>query len=356
MPNSIKSSLLNRLALAAKTRFALWLPKNWRTYNLWHLILLPLSWVFHAIVLFRKHLYQTGVLKSYSLTVPVIVVGNINVGGTGKTPLVIYLVETLRAIGLNPGVISRGYGVKSSQVRAVSESDDASRVGDEPLLVKRRLGCPVYVHANRVLAGQTLLNENPDCDIIISDDGLQHYRLQRAYEIVVIDAKNGFGNGALFPAGPLREPVTRLKTVDAIVTNGEYMGPQIFSRWYGHKVFEMQLQAESFYNLQNAHLTCEAKDFSTKKIFAIAGIGNPDRFFRELQMLGLRFKHRRFPDHHRFVQEDFDKIRADAIVMTEKDAVKCQSFAKPNFWVLPISATLDDAFMLRMFDKLESES
>lgn len=355
MQSSIKSSLLNRLVFAAKARFALWLPKNWQTFNVWHLVLLPLSWVFQALVLFRKHLYRTGVLKSFSLSVPVIIVGNINVGGTGKTPLVIYLVEALRAIGLNPGVISRGYGARLSRVRAVSANDDASQVGDEPLLIKRRLGCPVYVHANRVLAGQMLLEENPDCDIVLSDDGLQHYRLQRDYEIVVIDAKNGFGNGAMLPAGPLREPLKRLKSVDAIVTNGEYIGAQISSRWYGHKVFEMQLQAGRFYNLQNMQLSCDARDFSAKKIFAVAGIGHPDRFFLQLEHLGLRFKRRSFPDHHHFTQEDFDKLRADIILMTEKDAVKCQSFAAPNFWVLPISAVLDEAFMLRLFEKLKSE-
>jgi tetraacyldisaccharide 4'-kinase len=358
MQNSIKSSSLSQslgqIAHAAKDRFVAWLPKNWRTFNFWHLVLMPLSWLFYTIALFRKYLYQAGVFKSFSLPVPVIVVGNINVGGTGKTPLVVYLVEQLQAIGLNPGVISRGYGVKSAKVRAVSATDLAAQVGDEPLLLKQRLGCPVYVHPNRVLAGQKLLEENPECDIIISDDGLQHYRLRRAFEIVVVDAQIGFGNGALLPAGPLREPISRLKSVDAIVTNGVYVGTYAFSRRYGNRTYEMQLETERFYNLQNSNLRCDANDFFGKKIYAVAGIGNPARFFDQLATMGLRFKSRRFPDHHAFDPQDFAKIRADAILMTEKDAVKCVSFAQPNFWVLPISVMLDEGFLMRLFSKLES--
>ena len=315
---------------------------------------MPLSWLFYAVVTVRKFLYQTGVLKSFSLPVPVIVVGNINVGGTGKTPLVVYLVEQLQAIGLNPGVISRGYGANTLTVRAVKATDAASQVGDEPLLLKQRLGCPVYVHPNRVLAGQKLLEENPECDIIISDDGLQHYRLQRAFEIVVVDAQIGFGNGALLPAGSLREPISRLKSVDAIVTNGIYVGSYAFSRQHGNKTYEMQLQAEKFYNLQNSNLRCEAKDFFEKKIFAIAGIGNPGRFFYQLEKMGLRFKHCSFSDHHAFDPQDFAKIRADVLLMTEKDAVKCLSFAQSNFWVLPVSAMLDEAFLMCLFHKLAS--
>ncbi len=355
MQNSTKCSLPNQLISAAKSRFAEWLPKNWHTFNAWHLWLMPFSWLFYAVTAFRKYLYRKGALKSFALTVPVIVVGNISVGGTGKTPLVIYLVEQLRALGLNPGVISRGYGGKSSQVLAVSESDDPVLVGDEPLLIKRRLGCPVYVNANRVLAGQKLLEENPACDIIISDDGLQHYRLQRDFEIVVVDGEKGFGNGALLPAGPLRESLDRLKTVDAIVTNGVYMGAYFFSRWYGNKTFEMQLQAEKFYNLQHPDQFCEAIDFSGKKLAAVAGIGNPQRFFQQLEDLGLKCKRYSFPDHHAFVESDFTKMRKDVILMTEKDAVKCMYFAEQNFWMLPVSAILDEDFLALLLNKLESK-
>lgn len=354
MQNSIKSSSPNRLTSAAKSWFAEWLPKNWQSFNGWHLLLMPFSWLFYAITSFRTYLYRKGVLKNFALPVPVVVVGNINVGGTGKTPLVVCLVEQLRMLGLNPGVISRGYGGQSNQVLAVSESDDPALVGDEPLLIKRRLACPVYVSANRVLAGQKLLEENPACNIIISDDGLQHYRLQRDFEIVVVDGKTGFGNGALLPAGPLREPLDRLKSVDAIVTNGTYMGAYYFSRWYGNKTFEMQLQAEKFYNLRHPDQYCEAKDFSEKKLAAVAGIGNPQRFFQQLEALGLKCKQHSFPDHHRFVEDDFGKMHKDIILMTEKDAVKCTAFAKENFWVLPVSAILDEDFLVLLLNKLES--
>lgn len=354
MQNSTKSSFLNQFTSSAKSWLAAWLPKNWHSFNGWHLLLMPFSWLFYVVTSFRKYLYQKGIFKSYALAVPVIVVGNINVGGTGKTPLVIYLVEQLRILGLNPGVISRGYGGHSNQVQAVSESDDPAVVGDEPLLIKRRLACPVYVSVNRVLAGQKLLEENLACDIIISDDGLQHYRLKRNFEVVVVDGNTGFGNGALLPAGPLREPLDRLKTVDAIVTNGMYMGAYYFSRWYGNKTFEMQLQAETFYNLQHPDQYCEAKDLSGKKLAAVAGIGNPQRFFQQLENLGLKCKQHSFPDHHAFVESDFAKMRKDVILMTEKDAVKCMKFEKDNLWVLPVSVILDEDFLVLLLNKLES--
>jgi tetraacyldisaccharide 4'-kinase len=354
MQNFTKSSLPRKVGSTVNCWLVEWLPKNWHTFNAWHLFLMPLSTIFRVIITIRKYLYRIGVLKSFSLPVPVVVVGNINVGGTGKTPLVIYLVEKLRALGLNPGVISRGYGAKNIRVKAVDVDDSAALVGDEPLLIKRRLKCPVYVHADRVLAGKKLIEENPLCDIIVSDDGLQHYRLQRQYEIVVIDGKTGFGNEALLPAGPLREPIGRLKSIDAIVTNGMYAGGYAFSKAYGSKVFEMSLNSEKFYNLKNNSLVSDAKDFYGKKIVAIAGIGNPKRFFHQLETLKLTFKTRIFPDHHAFAAQDFAKIRADVILMTEKDAVKCGAFAHDNFWVLPVSASLDEDFMMLLLDTLDS--
>lgn len=352
MPNFTKSNLAERLKVLTGFDFAVWLPKQWLKFNAWHLILMPFSWLFLAIVVVREWLYQHGFLKSYQLAVPVIIVGNINVGGTGKTPLVIYLVEQLKKIGLNPGVISRGFGVDVKAVKAVQIDSLASEVGDEPLLLKRRLNCPVYIHQDRVLAGQKLLAEHPICDIIISDDGLQHYRLQRNVEIAVLDATVVFSNGALLPAGPLREPVSRLEAVDAIVINGSLSGQYAFSERFGNKIHEMQIEAKKFYNLKNPAQTCDAEDFMDYKIIAVAGLGNPARFFQQLASLKLNVIQHRFPDHHPFSAEDFVKLEADYIIMTEKDAVKCQSFAQPNFWVLPISASLDHDFMLSLFDKL----
>ncbi|HSH96993.1 MAG TPA: tetraacyldisaccharide 4'-kinase, partial [Methyloradius sp.] len=194
-----------------------WLQKQWATYTLWHILLLPISWIFFVLSSCRKFLYQIGWLKIFNLAVPVIVVGNINVGGTGKTPLVIWLAEQLKSAGYKPGIISRGYGGSAQHIQEVSANSAPLEVGDEPVLIAKRTGCPVFVNANRVEAGNALLKRYPECDVVISDDGLQHYRLQRDVEIAIIDGAKGFGNSLLLPAGPLRERIGRLAHVDAIV-------------------------------------------------------------------------------------------------------------------------------------------
>ncbi len=352
MQHSTKSNLVDRPKQLTGFCFATWLPKQWHRFSVWHFILLPVSWFFLTIVFIRAWLYRQGFLKSIALTVPVVIVGNINVGGTGKTPLVIYIVEQLKKSGFNPGVISRGFGVNALAVLAVQHNSLASEVGDEPLLIKRRLNCPVYIHQDRVLAGQALLTDHPKCDIVLSDDGLQHYRLKRDVEICVLDATVGFGNGALLPAGPLREPVSRLMTVDTIVINGSLHGRHEFSDRYFSKIHEMQINAEKFYNLENPSKVCEANDFIGSSNVAIAGIGNPERFFQQLKSLKLDFKKYSFPDHHAFSADDFVNIKADFILMTEKDAVKCKPFVQSNFWVLPISASIDDDFMTNLLQQL----
>jgi tetraacyldisaccharide 4'-kinase len=326
-----------------------WFQKQWEAYTLWHLLLVPCSWLFFALISLRKFFYQIGWLKSYRLPVPVVVVGNINVGGTGKTPLVIWLAEQLQLAGYTPGIISRGYGGNAQQVQAVFATSNPREVGDEPVLIAKRTGCPVFVSANRIEAGQALLHVHPGCNIIISDDGLQHYRLQRDVELAVVDGAKGLCNGALLPAGPLREPKARLSHVDAVVINGKLDMPLNIKDIAS---VEMQLESDSFYNLIDTIKKCGPQAFANQQVLAMAGIGNPERFFQQLQHMGLFFQSKAFPDHHAFQLQDFESVTADIVLMTEKDAVKCQAFAQPNFWVLPVNAAIKSDLMAIILNKL----
>jgi len=321
-----------------------WLQQQWYRLGPWHVLLIPLSWLFNVVALVRRLAYQSGLLPSCRLPVPVIVVGNISVGGTGKTPLAVWLAENLRQQGFHPALISRGYGVNIHGVMSVDATSDPALVGDEPLLLARRTCCPVWVGRDRPQAALALLEAYPQCDVIISDDGLQHYRLQRDFEIVVIDGDRGVGNGRLLPAGPLRETAARLKTVDAVVVNG--------GNGQYPDAFAMQLKAENFRNLQDSGRIATATDFAGQAIYAIAGIGSPARFFRQLRHLGLQFSQRAFPDHHAFSVADLQVKNAQAILMTEKDAVKCAAFAQDNWWYLPVDAVVDQALITRILDKL----
>ncbi|MDP3677831.1 MAG: tetraacyldisaccharide 4'-kinase, partial [Methylotenera sp.] len=249
-----------------------WLQKQWLKFTFWHILLMPLSWVFGIITTVRKWLYKNGWLKNVRLSVPVVIIGNINVGGTGKTPLVIWLAEQLQFAGYKPGIISRGYGGNAKQVTEVTASSNPFEVGDEPVLIAIRTSCPVFVSANRVEAGLALLATYPACNIIISDDGLQHYRLQRDVEIVVYDSAKGFGNGALLPAGSLRESKNRLKTVDAVVSNGSVVNNELL---LAVKPIEMQLESTAFYNALDNRIKSDVQTFLHQKVLAIAGIGNP---------------------------------------------------------------------------------
>lgn len=329
-----------------------WLQKQWVGFTVWHLLLLPLAWFFGFVVSIRKALYQRGWLESYRLSVPVIVVGNINVGGTGKTPLVIWLAEQLRLAGLKPGIISRGYGGNVRSVVEVRRSSLPQDVGDEPVLIASRTGLPVFVGANRVAAGQSLLKTYPECNLIISDDGLQHYRLQRDVEVVVVDGMKGFGNGRLLPAGPLREPKSRLHTIDVLVSNGAIKNHDDFS---GNRQIEMRLESGQFYQLADSQVKSSAAALLDKKICAVAGIGNPERFFQQLRSMGLVFERKVYVDHYAYQSADFENIDADVVVMTEKDAVKCRLFAKPNFWVLPVNAVIDGALLDIILNKLNMQ-
>lgn len=336
-----------------------WLLREWQRQSLWQVLLRPLSWIFAALAGSRRWLFRAGLLKRARIAVPVVVVGNINVGGTGKTPVVLAIAEILARRGYRCGIISRGYSRLAADARLVHPAkvievvaDDARSafVSDEALLLARRSGAPVYISANRVNAAQSLLRDHPDVDVLVCDDGLQHYALRRDIEICVIDATRGFGNGALLPAGPLREPSTRLARVDAIVVNGT-AAPELFSLDdLAHDVpaFRMRLGNESLVRVHDAKeisIQQGLAEFAAKRILACAGTGNPARFFSHLGSLGFdAVETLAFGDHHPFVESDFARQNAEIIVMTEKDAVKCGTFADDRMWFMRVDAILPAAF------------
>ena len=302
-----------------------------------------------GFVALRRALYRAGLLHSERLPVPVVVVGNITVGGTGKTPLVIHLARALRALGRHPGIVSRGYRGDAAHVAEVTPGSDPGVVGDEPLLLARRSDCPVFVGRDRVAAARALLARHPRCDLILSDDGLQHYRLDRAVESAVFDER-GVMNGWCLPAGPLREPVSRLAQVDAVVLNGIAVSP---APSFPGPVFAMRLLDQGFQRLDDPLLKCRAADLAGKTLHAVAGIGAPQRFFDRLRAMELVFTEHAFPDHHGFLAEEL-AFDGDAILTTEKDAVKLArlSLLLP-VWVLPVTAeTSPDlaAFVLEKID------
>jgi tetraacyldisaccharide 4'-kinase len=311
-----------------------------------HLILFPLSLLFGLMAGGRRALHALGWLKCERLPVPVIVVGNITVGGTGKTPLVVWLAHLLSDAGYHPGIITRGYG-GSEEIQAVPPDADPARAGDEPVLLAQRSRCPVWAGRARVAAGTALLRHHPEVDVIISDDGLQHYRLARDLEIAVVDGARRFGNGMLLPAGPLREPTRRLQSVDAVVVNtGSTDGlPHAFG---------MRLTGELLVNLRDPARVRLPRELAGMSVHALAGIGNPQRFFGTLVDLGVQFAAHAFPDHYAYRPEDLEFPGADAVLMTEKDAVKCAAFARESFWFLPVEADVDPALGKLILDRLEA--
>lgn len=307
----------------------------WYSKNLFAWLLLPLSWLFCAVAMLRRGLYSGRVLPSAAIGAPVIIVGNISVGGTGKTPLLIGLCEHLTASGYRPGVISRGYGANISGEHFVSADDDAQNCGDEPVLIAQRTGRPVVVGRNRVAAAEKLLAES-DCNVILSDDGLQHYRLRRDIEIAVVDAEREFGNGFCLPAGPLREPVSRLDSVDMVVYNGSVRGD-----------YHFMLEPGKAVNLKTAEQRPLAS-FAAGGVHAVAGIGHPDRFFRQMSKLGLKVETHAFPDHHDYSAGDVSFEGKAPVLMTEKDAVKISKLLSDRqlgdnsdrYWSVPVEARL----------------
>lgn len=305
-------------------------------------LLLPLSWLYCLVVIIRRKLYQLQLFKSYSARVPVLVVGNIVVGGSGKTPLLLALCAYIQQQGFRPGVVSRGYGGSFSGVKQVQANDSADVVGDEPMMIFNRTALPVVVGADRVAAVDYLL-ENNNCDIVLSDDGMQHYRMRRDIEVAVIDSERGFGNGYCLPAGPLRERASRLQDADIIVYNG-HNTDKVDDCSYSLKMLELT-------GLNNDESRPLAS-FLQKPVHAVAGIGNPERFFNQLRQNNLDLIEHAFPDHHDYQQADFSGWNDACIIMTEKDAVKCADLALTDAWVVKVEADFSDRFKSRLSSTL----
>jgi len=312
-----------------------WLNQQWYgKKNLLAYCLSPLSLLYKSIISLRRLFYCCGLKKITHFPVPVIVVGNITVGGTGKTPLVAWFCGWLQSQGFKPGIVSRGYGGKAmTWPQNVTSESNPRLVGDEAVLLAKQTQCPVVVAPNRVEAVTTLLHDYA-CNIIISDDGLQHYAMGRDIEIAVINGMRRFGNELCLPAGPLREPIKRLNSVDCIVVNGKGVGNE----------FSMSLIPGNVYNIKNPEQLIEVASLSNKPVHAVAGIGHPQRFFQQLENMGFTIIRHEFPDHHAYQPADFNFGDDAIIIMTAKDAVKCSSFADSRYWCLPVNVEVDDQF------------
>lgn len=315
----------------------------WYEKNILKYFLYPLSLIYRFIIAIRFFLYRIHFFKSYHVDVPVIVVGNITVGGTGKTPLVIFLANELQKIGFQPGIVTRGYGGKSKTwPQCVDETSDPLMVGDEAVLIAKNTRIPVIAGPDRVESANQLVRDF-QCNIIISDDGLQHYALARDIEIAVIDSMRRLGNGFCLPAGPLREPQKRLQSVDFIVANGVGKTGE----------FEMQFVIDDIINVADETKKITIAECAHKKIMALAGIGNPERFFESLRMQGLTFTSIIFPDHYLFQKSDIAFEDAAIVLMTEKDAVKCKDFSDSRHFYVRGHAVVDKRFMSAILGRFE---
>jgi tetraacyldisaccharide 4'-kinase len=302
--------------------------RHWYRRSALSVALAPLGLAFRLFVALRRAAYVAGILRSHRLPVPVVVVGNLVVGSTGKTPLVLWVVDALRSRGLRPGIVSRGYRGANDPARRVPPGGDAAQFGDEPVLLVERSGAPVWIGRNRVAAARGLLAAHPECNAVVCDDGLQHYALARDVEIAVEDER-GHGNGLMLPAGPLREPASR--AVDAVVVNGPARAG----------AFEMRLVPVGFRRVGGDGEVVPVEALRGKRLHAVAGIGNPPRFFATLRALGLAFVPHAFPDHHPWATRDLDFPDCDAVLMTEKDAVKCRAFGRDDLVALRVEARVD---------------
>jgi len=331
-------------------------PAFWEKLHLFAILLWPLSWGFSMFAGLRRMAFRNGWFNSAKLPVPVIIVGNLRVGGTGKTPIVIALAKALAEAGYQPGIISRGYGKadvnESSEASQVLPESNPADCGDEPVLMARLLASlkiPVFVGAKRVAAGQKLLKKYPKCDIIISDDGLQHYALQRHpvreggrdIEIVVRDAR-AEGNGLLLPAGPLREPAHRAR--DLTIQTGVDL-PLSNINFLGGPLYVVNVKMGHVYKQSDPSQSAPLETFAGRNILAGAGLGHPQKFFDIIDQAGVSAKHLPLPDHFSYATNPFaDPSYADieVILITEKDAVKCQSLNESRLWVVPLEATLPE--------------
>lgn len=323
-----------------------WLENIWYHGGWGRFLLLPLSALYCGVNRLQ-YLIQTN--KQTVLPCPVIIVGNISVGGTGKTPLTVHIIKLLQSAGYKPAIVTRGYGGESTVwPQSVTGSSDPKLVGDEAVLMAARTNVPVYAGANRLESISTLLKQH-DCDVVVSDDGMQHYKLPRDIEVAVIDASRMLGNGYCLPAGPLREPKKKLESCDFIIINGS---KEVTSSRGFNSSFNMTFEGGTLINLKTGE-EIDLTRFKHKNVIAVTGIGNPKRFYQTLEKQGLKLEMHSFPDHHSFTQSDFSFNSELSIIMTEKDAVKCKSFAHTQMWYLPISARLDQSFDKNLLSKLK---
>lgn len=330
----------------------------WYRNRWWSIFLLPLSLLFYVVTAIRRRQLRAQ-SKQLDIDIPIIIVGNITVGGTGKTPLLISIVEKLKQQGYSPGIVSRGYGSKAPHYPyEVTIDSPIAHAGDEPWMVAQRTQCPVYIDADRPAAVRGLV-ENHFCDLIISDDGLQHYRLPRDIEIAVVDGSRGLGNGRLLPAGPLRETASRLSSVDYLVINGSAKHPRIPDR----KKYEMQLKPVEWRRVYDGSSVQLGEQPWYGEAHAIAGIGNPGRFFKTLSELEVSFIEHRFADHHQYCAADLEFDDDLPVLMTEKDAGKCRAVLKQKanvdislidqFWYLVVVADVSDEFIGNLINDID---
>jgi tetraacyldisaccharide 4'-kinase len=316
-----------------------WLHRIWYEGDASYRLLLPLTGLYWLLVAARRCLYQLGLIGTQRAVAPVIVVGNITTGGTGKTPVTIWLARELKSRGFSPGIVSRGYGgSKSASSMRVDTASDPATVGDEPVLLARRSGCPVVVDADRFRAAEMLVEDG--ADVIIADDGLQHYRLARTYEICVIDGARGLGNRYLLPAGPLRETITRLNEVDQVLLNGPLRDTEAALSAVEQNSIEFELRASEVSRL-NGSLNRPIARFEGTTVHGVAAIGNPGRFFDLLRAHGMQVIEHAFPDHATVAPRELEFGDGFDVLMTEKDAVKLGSAVADKFWTVPVELVMD---------------
>lgn len=322
--------------------------RAWYDRQPWLVVLRPLSALYSRAVVRRRQQYRDNPERVWQSPVPLIVVGNITLGGTGKTPMCIWLLDHLQSLGLRPGLISRGYGAAPQATPWLLDPahDDAAAVGDEPLLIARRCGVPVVIDSDRPRAAQHLL-AHAQVDVIVSDDGLQHYRMGRDLEILMVDTARGLGNQRCLPEGPLREPAERVQSVDFVVRNGAAAD--------SGSDYAMALEPAALVNLCSGERIAPQEWRGDRRVTAVAGIGNPERFFITLERLSFEPVRHAFSDHARYSVDSFAGFDPDQpLIMTEKDAIKCSAFARPNWWYLSIEASLSDAFAAALQQRLDA--